>query len=56
MKKLIALFTILISQLAISQFADPVISDLLVQGNVNLYELTKYDKAGKRKSLLNKYL
>lgn len=47
MKKLIVLFTMLISQLAISQFADPVVSDLLVQGNVNLYELTKYDKAVK---------
>ncbi len=43
MKKIIILFTILTSQLSVSQFG-PVVSDLLVEGNVNLYDLTKYDE------------
>jgi hypothetical protein len=42
MKKIFIIFTILTSQLAVSQFG-PVVSDLLVEGNVNLYDLTKYD-------------
>ena len=46
MKKIILIFTILISQFAISQFG-PIISDLFVEGNVNLYDLTKYDKSVK---------
>ena len=46
MKKIILIFTIFISQFATSQFG-PIISDLFVEGNVNLYDLTKYDKSVK---------
>jgi hypothetical protein len=42
MKKIILLFTILISQFAVSQFADPT-ANFFINGNVNLYKLKEYD-------------
>ena len=53
MKKLILLFIILISQSAISQFADPT-ANFFINGNVNLYKLKEYDTKVKGNPYLDK--
>ena len=53
MKKSILLFTILISQFAISQFADPT-ANFFIDGNVNLYRLKQYDTKVKGNPYLDK--
>jgi hypothetical protein len=53
MKTIILLFTILISQLAISQFSDPT-ANFFIDGNVNLYKLKEYDTKIKGSPYLDK--